>query len=203
MNNERFYTALANLRPEPLRERTAAVLVLLWEGPRGPELVLEQRALTLRRQAGEICLPGGGVEPGEDPGAAVLRECAEELGLTRVRLLCHLESIRHATGERVEVFAGVTESLEGLRPEPDEVAQVFTLPLVWLRAQPRRTARYVLTPDYERSSPELHSMLPCYGRESSSPLWVWEDKVIWGLTARILERFLRRTEGIADGFDKL
>lgn len=198
MKNEAFYKKIAALAPTPLEERTAAVLLLLWEGPRGPELVLERRALTLRRQGGEICLPGGGVEPGERPEFAVLRECAEELGLTRVRLLCRLESLRHATGERVEVFAGVTESLSQLRPQPEEVAEVFTVPLSWLRDHPPLTARWVLTPDFRRSSPELHHMLPRYSRERTSPLWVWEDKVIWGLTARILERFLRRTEGLLE-----
>lgn len=194
MKNEAFYNKIASLSPTPLPERTAAVLLLLREGPEGPELVFERRSLRLRRQAGEICLPGGGVEPGEDPAAAVLRECTEELGLRDVQLLAHVESLRHRTGERVEVYAGHVESLAALTPNPDEVAEAFTVPLLWLREQPRRTARMVLTPDYARSSPELRDLLAGYGRESTSPLWVWQDKPIWGMTARIVERFLRRTE---------
>lgn len=195
MKNEAFYNKIASLSPAPLEERTAAVLLLLWDGPEGPELVFERRSLRLRRQAGEICLPGGGVEPGEDPAAAVLRECTEELGLRDVTLLAHVESLRHRTGERVEVYAGRVESLAALTPNPDEVAEAFTVPLSWLREQPRRTARMVLAPDYARSSPELRELLAVYGRESTSPLWVWQGRPIWGMTARIVERFLRRTEG--------
>jgi 8-oxo-dGTP pyrophosphatase MutT (NUDIX family) len=193
MNNELFYNKIAALTPEPLPERTAAVLLLLWEGPRGPELVLERRSLRLRRQAGEVCLPGGGVEPGEDPADAALRECAEELGLEQVQLLSHVESLRHRTGERVEVYAGRVASLDDLRPAPEEVEEVFTVPLRWLREHPPATARLALAPDYERSSPELHAFLESYRRESSSPLWLWEGKVLWGMSARIVERFLSRT----------
>ena len=39
-------------------------------------------------------LPGGGVEPGEEPQAAVLRELAEETGLTGA-LQRHLWTIEH------------------------------------------------------------------------------------------------------------
>jgi 8-oxo-dGTP pyrophosphatase MutT (NUDIX family) len=37
-----------------------------------------------------IQVPGGSVEPGEDPAAAVLRETEEETGLTAVTLVCYL-----------------------------------------------------------------------------------------------------------------
>lgn len=194
MKKDAFYDKIASLIPTPLEERTAAVLLLLWEGPMGPELVFERRSARLRRQAGEICLPGGGVEAGEDPAAAALRECAEELGLNNVQLLSHAESLRHRTGERVEVYVGRVESLVGMTLNPEEVAEAFTVPLSWLRNQPPRTARLALRPDYVRSSPELHGLLEGYGRETTSPLWVWQGRIIWGLTARIVERFLRRTE---------
>lgn len=194
MENQKFFDAIAAFpEPEPLPERCAAVLLLLWAGPAGPELVLERRSLTLDRQPGEVCLPGGGVEPGETPAACALRETEEELGLKRVRLLAHVERFRHSTGERVEVFAGAVDSLEDLRPAPEEVEEVFTVPLRWLRARTPRTARLVLRPDEERSAPELRPFLPRYGRESASPLWVWDGKVIWGMTARVIRRFLDRT----------
>ncbi len=63
--------------------RQAAVLILLGiEGDEGPDVLLQERASTLRNHAGEISFPGGGREPG-DAGVVetALREAAEETGL--------------------------------------------------------------------------------------------------------------------------
>ena len=45
--------------------REYAVLVPLVECPEGPSLLFEVRAETLDHQPGEVCFPGGGLEPGE------------------------------------------------------------------------------------------------------------------------------------------
>ena len=198
MEKKAFYDAVAQLRARPLRERTAAVILLLREGLQGPELLFERRSAALRRQPGEVCLPGGGVEEGESPQQCVLRECAEELGLTELQLLGHVESLRHSTGERVEVFAGRVDSSAELKLQPSEVAEVFAVPLSWFREHEPKTARMVLVPDVERSSPELRELLPHYGRESISPLWLWEGRPIWGMTARIVRRFLDRLENAGE-----
>src|SRR4051794_23482549 len=46
--------------------RQSAVLMLLGEGPDGPDLLLTQRASTLRTHAGQPAFPGGAIDPGED-----------------------------------------------------------------------------------------------------------------------------------------
>ena len=58
-----------------------AVLVPLVERPEGRCLLYEVRASSLDRQPGEVCLPGGRMEPGEDPVACALRETWEELAI--------------------------------------------------------------------------------------------------------------------------
>jgi 8-oxo-dGTP diphosphatase len=57
-------------------QRRRAAGVIVWDG----------RVLMVReREAQEVwTLPGGGIEPGETPAQAVLREVAEETGLTAV-----------------------------------------------------------------------------------------------------------------------
>ena len=58
-----------------------AVLVPLVERPEGLCLLYEVRADTLGRQPGEVCFPGGRLEPGEDAVSCALRETWEELGI--------------------------------------------------------------------------------------------------------------------------
>lgn len=61
--------------------RPSAVLMLLGEGPHGPDLLLTGRATTLRSHAGQPAFPGGRGEPGEDDVTTALREAEEETGL--------------------------------------------------------------------------------------------------------------------------
>ncbi|MEM7690486.1 MAG: NUDIX domain-containing protein [Pseudomonadota bacterium] len=63
-------------------------------------------------------LPGGGVEPGEDPEVAIRREMEEELGLTlgRVEALGVLEEVVARSPHTGHLFAAVCDAL----PQPDE-----------------------------------------------------------------------------------
>ncbi|ATL65277.1 NUDIX hydrolase [Nocardia terpenica] len=76
-----------------LRPRQAAVLVLFGGSPdadpQAPgglpadaDVLLTQRAATLRQHRGQVAFPGGGVEPGDEgPIDTALREAREETGL--------------------------------------------------------------------------------------------------------------------------
>ncbi|MFJ4656370.1 NUDIX hydrolase [Nocardia sp. NPDC088792] len=73
--------------------REAAVLVLFGGSPAADpdapgglpadaDVLLTQRAATLRQHSGQVAFPGGGVEPGDDgPVGTALREAQEETGL--------------------------------------------------------------------------------------------------------------------------
>ncbi len=73
---------LTRFLPPDSGGREAAVLVLLGEGDQGPDLLLIERASTMRSHAGQPAFPGGAQDPGDDgPVGAALREAQEEVGL--------------------------------------------------------------------------------------------------------------------------
>ncbi|MCW2754981.1 MAG: hydrolase [Marmoricola sp.] len=70
------------LPPEDSDARPGAVLMLFGEGPAGPDLLLTERAHTMRSHPGQVSFPGGSVDPSDpSPTAAALREAQEEVGL--------------------------------------------------------------------------------------------------------------------------
>ena len=83
-------TALPDIRTDQLTRfpppagggRESAVLTLFGEDAAGPEVLLIERAATLRSHAGQPAFPGGAQDPEDDgPVAAALREAQEEVGL--------------------------------------------------------------------------------------------------------------------------
>lgn len=78
---------LAPRFPHPPEDaRPAAVLMLFAEGESGRELLLTQRAATLRNHAGQISFPGGRSDDADGSGregaiVTALREAQEEVGL--------------------------------------------------------------------------------------------------------------------------
>jgi 8-oxo-dGTP pyrophosphatase MutT (NUDIX family) len=67
----------------PVGGRRSAVLVLLGEkAGQGPDMLVLQRAATLRNHAGQPAFPGGAADPEDvDAPATALREATEEVGL--------------------------------------------------------------------------------------------------------------------------
>ena len=156
----------------------AAVLVPLYETKGDLHAVFTKRRDDLRRHAGEISFPGGRQDfPDEDLRVTALRESEEEIGLPReaVELAGALEPVgTFVTGYRVFPFVGMIEPGHEWKPQPREVDQVLEFSL---RA---------LVEGFEMQR------LLRKGVPIKTPTYTVGDHLIWGATARMVERLLDR-----------
>lgn len=192
-------SALADRVPKLMDGRGEfAVLVPLVEQEGELHLLYEVRSATLRRQPGEICFPGGKLEGEETPTAAALRETEEELGISSAQLdvLGKLDFIAHRANFLIHpIVAKLSEeALDALQLNPAEVEEIFLVPLSHIKTHPELVGECTLTPqpkdDFPYGAlgvPQDYNWQP--GREIV-PAYHWQDKIIWGLTARITRNLL-------------
>jgi 8-oxo-dGTP pyrophosphatase MutT (NUDIX family) len=131
------------------RKHAAVAIVLVDDDPHGAAFLLCRRASKLRRHAGQWALPGGRVDPGEEPLEAALREVEEELGLTldESALVGWLDDYPTRSGfvmTPVVLWAG---GAPGLTPSPDEVLAVYR---VGLHTLLECEAQFVTIPESDR-----------------------------------------------------
>ncbi|MCC7548457.1 MAG: CoA pyrophosphatase [Burkholderiales bacterium] len=156
----------------------AAVLVPLINRPEGVVVMLTQRTAHLNDHAGQICFPGGRVDPGDsDRVYTALREAEEETGLARelVTIVGSLPDYDIPTGFRVTPVVGWIDPPVSYRPDPFEVAEVFEVPLT-----------HFLDPDnHQRHSDEKN------GRRRHYYSMPYQSRYIWGATAGMLHMLYR------------
>lgn len=106
-----------------------AAVALAVGGERGDRrLLLTRRPSRLRAHPGQYALPGGGVDTGETPAQACLRELQEELGIRTDpgEVLGRLDDYVTRSGYVITPFVvWVGEYSSSLQPSADEVAEVF------------------------------------------------------------------------------
>ena len=197
MNLTELKARLSSHAAEPIRPPRivmASVLIPLLERDGAVQVLFEQRDARIL-QGGEICFPGGHVEPGESPAEAAVRETAEELLLApeQVELVAPLHIMSgHGTRE-IYSFLGILHDYKDTR-DPTEVAGTFTLPLDRLLSEPPLTCEGKIVVDPGEDFP--YHLIPG-GRNypwMATPrkfyFYPSPHGTVWGLTAEFLTVFL-------------
>lgn len=160
-------------------------------------VLFEERAHTLRRQAGEICFPGGHSDQSDNTEEeTALRETCEELGLTRTDIQCLGALDIYATFSDLLVypFVGILSDYKKITPNSAEVESIFTVPLQYLLHYPLQRYEISFLPKFQADFPFhlIRGGEQYRWRIGTNPQWFYqyENRVIWGLTARILTHFL-------------
>jgi len=164
--------------------RPAAVLVPVVCEPDGPTVLLTERTAHLTSHAGQVAFPGGRTEPSDaSPVATALREAEEEIGLPRacVEILGSMPQYVTGSGFVVTPVVGLVEPGIALRPDPNEVAETFAVPLAFLMDPSRHQRRLYRWDD---------------GAERSFFAMPWQrpdghEHFIWGVTAAMLRNLYR------------
>ena len=183
--------------------RGAAVLIPLLNISTDPLVLLEVRAASLPVQPGEVCLPGGHIEPGENPKDAAIRETCEELLVSpsQIEVIGSMGAQPGPGGQQLYVYVGTLNDYEGSFSS-DEVERTFTLPLEWLATHKPRFYEVSMQPEYPQDFPwELVPNGKDYAwrtQKHAVPFYHGTNPVVWGATARILARFLEVWEASED-----
>lgn len=184
-----------------MKQKDYAVTVLLLEEEGEEKLLLEVRSNQLRRQPGEICLPGGGIGRKADgsletPEEAALRECGEELLVEKnmIRMEGHLPGIPAPDGGTVYPFFGRLLSYDGTFRR-EEVSEILRIPVsFFMETEPERYPVDLVTVPregfpYERIPGGRD--YPFQKKEREILFYDYRGNTIWGLTAAVIDSFIR------------
>lgn len=156
--------------------RHSAVLALFGQGEHGPDVLLTQRAATLRSHAGQVAFPGGRVDPEDSgPAAAALREAQEEAGVDPAGVLVRAECSElylNVTNFRVTPVIGWWQ-----RPSPPRAGD------------PAEVERVVRVPLAELTDPGNRFVAGFRGRRAG-PAFQASGLFVWGFTGAVLSWML-------------
>lgn len=198
MKLEDIIVKLENCKNEDTDFRRYAVLIPLIEIDGELQLLYEVRSDELRSQPGEICFPGGRIEPDEHAKEAAIRETVEELNIDdqNIEIIGKIPSLVTPFNIILHPYVGLLKDidLDNLIFNTSEVKEIFTVPLEYLK----NVDPEVYSIDTYTKPPENFP----YHKIQNGDRYDWKsgkypvlfydynDYVIWGMTARLTKRFI-------------
>ena len=156
----------------------AAVLILCYEKDNDLYFVMTERSYSLPSHPGEVAFPGGKREKKDkNLKQTALREATEEISLdpAKVEILGQLDPLESRFGLSVTPFVGILKEKFELEPNPDEVADIFYLPLSFFKNNPL----------IKRGVTNFK------GETFDTPVIIYDNHEIWGLTLAFTLDFLK------------
>jgi len=176
----------------------AAVIIPLVKVDGKDHILFEIRSNNVNSQKGDACFPGGSLEDMEKPIEAAIRECKEEL-LVKDEQIQVLKSLKlfHRMSLLIYPFLARIDNYDYHFDE--EVESVFTVPLDFFKEnEPKRYQ----TNWTANTSKDFPLDLINGGKDYAWPKHVedhlcyqYEDKVIWGYSAKLIYYNLELIEG--------
>lgn len=174
--------------PRPARAATetprqAAALAYLFPRDGHLHLPITLRRKSLREHSGQVSLPGGRPEAGEDLWQTALREAWEEIALARdgIEPVGVLEPVYiPVTHTRMLVHVALGSPPRRLVPNPDEVVRIEVVPVA-----------HLLDPDRRRRTQRTIA-----GREIDIPYFDLGGLEVWGATAMALSELAERLRSV-------
>lgn len=164
----------------------AAVMLLIYRKDGEHCVLLNKRSMTVEHHKGEMSFPGGARDPEDaDFEDTALRETDEEMGIkpSDVTILGRLDDNVTRSNFLVKVFVGTIPYPYEFKPSSHEIAEVVEIPISVLR-----------DPAYWRWDSRIED-----GERTSVRSYGYQEHLVYGATAKILDQFL---DVIEDGLTK-
>ncbi len=161
----------------------SAVLILLYQENDDIQFILTERTNEVQHHKGQISLPGGSWEEGEQLHETAMRETEEEIGIPmeNIEIISELTPLFvSVTGYIIHPFVGFIDEKPTIFPNSSEVSNVFTATISEL-LNPINTKTELWT---IRDTPV------------DVPLFKFGKYKVWGATAMILSEFKQCIEGV-------
>ena len=162
-----------------IKLKPAAVLIPVVDRGDHASVLLTTRNAQMRSHSGQVAFPGGKIDAEDlSPEHAALREANEEIGLDvrQAQTLGRLPQYMTGSGYAITPVLAVVRTPFELRANPDEVADIFEVPLHFLMDPQQHQRESRIFAGHERFFYAIH----------------YQNRNIWGATAGIIRSLYER-----------
>lgn len=162
-----------------IKLREAAVLIPIIADQDETRVILTKRNENMRKHSGQVAFAGGAIDDGDATAEnAALREAEEEIGLASdfVEPVGQLPIYKSLTGFSITPILAVVRPGFSLKANPDEVSEIFEVPLRHLMAKENHIRDSRIWQERERFFYTIKH----------------PDHRIWGVTAGIIRTMYER-----------
>ncbi|MBX8826085.1 CoA pyrophosphatase [Ochrobactrum sp. SFR4] len=162
-----------------IKLKPAAVLIPVVDHGDHASVLLTTRNAQMRSHSGQVAFPGGKIDAEDlSPEHAALREAHEEIGLDarQTQTLGRLPQYMTGSGYTITPVLAVIQTPFELQANPDEVADIFEVPLHFLMDPQQHQRESRMFAGHERFFYAIH----------------YQNRNIWGATAGIIRSLYER-----------